>query len=262
MDGQAVFEVCRLARPQARRSTYGAAGPSSRRLVAGKRAAHRVLSVTVRSITGVFCRTCRGPTAVGLARCYQCDLARSQAGELLADAVAPIAYAVRGGQLAGDLWLYKTDRAGAAESATRLRVMLAAYLADHGKSVWSAAGMAAAPGAAAVVPSGRGRPGGHPLPGLVLSWIDVPLVGLSVVPQEAAHVRGVDPRWLRVDGPVIGADVLVIDDTWVSGGSAQSAAVALKLAGAQRVAIIVLGRHINPDDPRSAQFLTALPDRP
>ena len=53
-------------------------------------------------------------------------------------------------------------------------------------------------------------------------------------------------------------DVLVVDDTWVSGGSAQSAAVALKLAGARRVAIIVLGRHINPDDPRSAQFLAAL----
>jgi hypothetical protein len=175
--------------------------------------------------------------------------------------VAPIAYAVRGGRLAIDLWRYKSDRADAAESAARLRTMLAAYLADHGESVWRAAGMAA-PAVAAVVPSGRGRPGGHPLPGLVRSCIDVPLVGLSVVPEEAAHVRGVDPRWLRVDAPVAGVDVLVIDDTWVSGGSAQSAAVALKLAGAYRVAIIVLGRHINPDDPRSAQFLTALPDRP
>jgi hypothetical protein len=205
----------------------------------------------------VTCRTCRGPTPVGLARCYQCDLARSQAGELLADAVAPIAYAVRGGQLAGDLWRYKSDRAGAAESAARLRAMLVAYLADHGESVWRAAGMAAPPAAAAVVPTGRGRPGGHPLPSMVRSCVAVPLVGLSVAPEEAAHVRGVDPCWLRVDGPVAGADVLVVDDTWVSGGSAQSAAVALKLAGARRVAIIVLGRHVNPDDPRSAQFLGA-----
>jgi orotate phosphoribosyltransferase-like protein len=169
--------------------------------------------------------------------------------------VAPIAYAVRGGQLAVDLWRYKSDRADAAESAARLRAMLAAYLADHGESVWRAARMAAAPVAAAVVPSGRGRPSGHPLPGLVRSCTDVPLVRLSVAPEEAAHVRGVDPRWLRVDGPVAGADVLVVDDTWASGGSAQSAAVALKLAGARRVAIIVIGRHVNPDDPRSAQFL-------
>jgi orotate phosphoribosyltransferase len=112
-----------------------------------------------------------------------------------------------------------------------------------------------------VVPSGRGRPGGHPLPGLVRSCVAVPLVGLSVAPEEAAHGRGVDPRWLRVDGPVAGADVLVVDDTWVSGGSAQSAAVALKLAGARRVAIVVIGRHVNPDDPRSAQLLGALKQR-
>jgi hypothetical protein len=213
------------------------------------------MSVVAPSIGGVLCRTCRGPTPAGLARCYQCDLALSQAGELLADAVVPIDHAVRGGEFAGDLWRYKSDRAGAAESAARLREMLAVYLRDHGESVWRAARMAAGPRAVAVVPSGRGRPAGHPLIGLVRSCVDLPLI------EEAAHVRGVDPRWLRVDGSVAGADVLVIDDTWVSGGSAQSAAVALKLAGAHRVAIIVLGRHINPADPRSVRWLAALRQR-
>lgn len=214
------------------------------------------------SIGNVFCRTCRGPASVGHARCYQCELARSQVGELLADAVAPIAHAVRGGRLAGDLWRYKSDRAGAAASAALLREMLAAYLRDQGESVWRAAGMTAGPEAVAVVPSGRGRPGGHPLLAVVgSSCAGLPLVGLSIVPGEAAHVRGVDPRWLRVDGPAAGADVLVIDDTWVSGGSAQSAAAALKLAGARRVAIVVLGRHVNPDDRRSASLLAALPLR-
>jgi hypothetical protein len=214
--------------------------------------------VVVLSIRSVTCRTCRGPAPAGLARCYQCDLALTQAGELLADAVAPIAYAVRGGPLAGDLWRYKSDRADAAESAARLRAMLAGYLSDHGESVWRAAGMPAVPGVAAVVPSGRGRLGGHPLLGLVRSCVDAPLVGLSVAPRGAAHGRGVDPGWLRVDRPVTGADVLVVDDSWVSGGSAQSAAVALKLAGARRVAIVVIGRHVNPDDPRSARFAAGL----
>jgi hypothetical protein len=220
------------------------------------------MSVAVRSIERVItrtCRTCRGPVPAGLARCYQCDLARRQAGELLADAVAPIAYAVKGGQLAVDLWRYKSDGADAAESAARLRALLAVYISGHGEVVWRAAGMAGAPAAVAVVPSGRGRPAGHPLLALVRSCVGVPLAGLSVVPAEAAHVRGVDPCWLRVDGPVAGADVLVVDDTWVSGGSAQSAAVALKLAGARRVAIVVIGRHVNPDDPRSAPFLRAVP---
>ena len=52
--------------------------------------------------------------------------------------------------------------------------------------------------------------------------------------------------------------VLVVDDTWVSGGSAQSVAAALKRSGARRVAIVVLGRQVNPADPRSAKFLAAL----
>jgi len=37
---------------------------------------------------------------------------------------------------------------------------------------------------------------------------------------------------------------------------------ALKLAGARRVAIIVIGRHVNPDDPRSAHLIAALPTAP
>lgn len=52
--------------------------------------------------------------------------------------------------------------------------------------------------------------------------------------------------------------MLLLDDTWVSGASAQSAAAALKLAGARHVAVIVLGRHVNPDDAASAQLLAGL----
>jgi hypothetical protein len=209
------------------------------------------------SIGGVFCRTCRGPVQAGFARCYQCNQAIRQASGLLADTVAPIGYAVRGGRLAGDLRRYKSDRPEAAAAGARLREMLAAFLRDHGGSVWRAAGMDAGPTATAVVPSGQGRPGEHPLAGLVSRCVDLPLIRLSVAP-EAVPVRGLTVGWLLADGPVTGADVLVVDDTWVSGGSAQSAAAALKLAGARRVAIVVLGRHVNPADRCSARFLAAL----
>jgi adenine/guanine phosphoribosyltransferase-like PRPP-binding protein len=37
--------------------------------------------------------------------------------------------------------------------------------------------------------------------------------------------------------------VLLIDDTWTTGGNAQSAALALCSAGAAKVAIVVVGRH-------------------
>jgi hypothetical protein len=207
----------------------------------------------------VFCRTCRGPAGAGFARCYQCELALSQVGGLLADAVAPIRYAVRGGPLAEDLRRYKSDGAAAtagAAAAARLRELLTAFLARRGPLVWAAAGMAAGPTAAAVVPSGQGRLGAHPLAALVRSCVDLPGVRLSIVPAEV-HGRGVNPGWVRVDDPVAGGDVLVVDDTWVSGGSAQSVAAALKLAGARHVAVIVLGRHVNPADPRSAALLAA-----
>jgi hypothetical protein len=191
-------------------------------------------------------------------------LALGQAGGLLADAVAPIGYAVRGEPLADDLRRYKSERAAAAEvaaAAARLREMLAAFLTDRGRSVWAAAGMGAGPSAVAVVPSGQGRPGAHPLVGLVRSCVALPLVRLSIAPREI-HTRGVNPGWVRVDDPVGGADILVVDDTWVSGGSAQSTAAALKLAGARRVAVVVLGRHVNPADPRSAAVLAAAKNSP
>jgi hypothetical protein len=191
-------------------------------------------------------------------------MALSQAGGLLADAVAPIGYAVRGGPLAGDLRRYKSDRTGPAETAAaaaRLGRLLAAFLADCGPSVWAAAGMTAGPAAVAAVPSGQGRPGTHPLAGLVRSCVALPLVRLAIEPKEI-HTRGVNPRWARVADPVTGADVLVVDDTWVSGGSAQSVAAALKLAGARRVAVVVLGRHVNPADPKAAAFLAAVRTAP
>ena len=206
----------------------------------------------------MLCRTCRGPAGAGFARCYQCELALSQAGGLLADAVAPIGLAVRGGPLADDLRRYKSDRAaGAPEAAARLRELLAGFLRDEAGALWRAARMGAGPSAVAVVPSGQGRPGAHPLAGLVRSCVDLPVITLSIA-AGVIHSRGVDTDWLRVTGPAAGADILVVDDTWVSGGSAQSAAAALKLAGARRVAIVVLGRHVNPADPLSARFLAAL----
>ena len=208
------------------------------------------------------CRTCRGPVQAGFARCYQCDLAHARCGGLLADVVAPVAYAVKGGRLAGDLWRYKSGAAGATEAGARLTAMLARFLREHSDQVWRAAGMAVGPELAAVVPSGQGRPGPHPLLGIVASCVDVPIVPLSTAPGAAARARGladgVAAGWLTVGGAVAGADVLLVDDTWVSGASAQSAAAALKAAGARRVALVVIGRHVDPADPRSAEFLRTL----
>jgi hypothetical protein len=210
----------------------------------------------------MYCRTCRGPVQAGFSRCYQCDLAHSRCGGLLADVVAPVAYAVKDGRLAGDLWRYKSGAAGATEAGARLTAMLDGFLREHSDQVWQAAGMDVGPELAAIVPSGQGRLGPHPLLGIVASCVDVPIVPLSAAPGAAARARGladgVAVGWLTVGGAVAGEDVLLVDDTWVSGASAQSAAAALKAAGARRVALVVIGRHVDPADPRSTEFLRAL----
>jgi orotate phosphoribosyltransferase len=42
-----------------------------------------------------------------------------------------------------------------------------------------------------------------------------------------------------------GKSVLLIDDTWTTGANAQSAAAALKAAGAGPIGAVVIGRHVN-----------------
>ena len=46
--------------------------------------------------------------------------------------------------------------------------------------------------------------------------------------------------------PVDGRSLLLIDDAWVSGSSAQSAAAALRDGGAATVACVVIGRWLTP----------------
>jgi hypothetical protein len=62
--------------------------------------------------------------------------------------------------------------------------------------------------------------------------------------------------------PIVALDgepVLLIDDMWTTGASAQSAAAALKEAGAGVVAALVVGRHVNRDWGRNDRHLRALP---
>jgi hypothetical protein len=136
-----------------------------------------------------------------------------------------------------------------------MAALLLAFLHDHGGCVWRDAGMPA-PGRLAVVPSGCGRPEPHPLLTLTSPRLRLPLVTLAIRPGSQG--RDLDLNRFRADGTAAGASVLLVDDTWVSGASAQSAAAALKLAGARHVAIVVLGRHLNPSDPGTVPLAARL----
>lgn len=99
----------------------------------------------------------------------------------------------------------------------------------------------------AVVPSLPARPSAHPLRRLVTgraAGAEVPLVA-------AASVQ--NPRAVNSDHFACGmqlpeeAHVLLIDDTWATGGHIQSAALALRKAGAARVSALVVARWLKED---------------
>ena len=191
------------------------------------------------------CVLCRGPVRPGFARCYQCARHDLLGQGLLADAVVPISYAIKGTAFAACLWRYKSWQAPSAAAQRSMRALLLAFLHDHGACVWRHAGMPA-PGRLAVVPTGCGRPGPHPLLALSAPYLRLPVTRLVIRPGE----QGRDPNVNRfsAERTRAGASVLLLEDTWVSGASAQSAAAALKRAGARHVVVVVLGRHIDPAD--------------
>jgi hypothetical protein len=206
-----------------------------------------------------ICVVCRGPAGPGFSRCYQCGRQARLGHGLLADAVVPISYAVKGTALAADLWRYKSWRAPSTSARTSMLALLLAFLHDHGACVWRHAGMPA-PSRLAVVPTGCGRPGPHPLLELAAPYLRLPLTRLAIRPGRQGRDLNVDR--FRTDQTAAGAHVLLIDDSWVSGASAQSACAALKLAGASRVAIVVLGRHIDPADPGTGSLAARLRPAP
>jgi hypothetical protein len=244
--------------PEARGPEAGRTGPEANGPAAGRtgreaagweilRARARVATAGLPAVPepgpGV-CASCRGPARHGFARCFHCGLHVESAPGLLADVVAPVACAPKGSRLATDLWLYKSQRAGSREAGAALLAMLLVFLHDRAPGIWRA--MAMVPTCACVVPSGRGRPGPHPLQALVQGCLALPWASLLARPGGDPWARALDPGRFRAPRPLDGAAVLLLDDTWTSGGTAQSAAVALKRAGARWVAVVVLGRHLPP----------------
>jgi hypothetical protein len=194
-----------------------------------------------------LCAACRIPVRPGNARCYQCGQHAETLPGLLADVVVPICYAAKGGEHARNLWLYKSAQPGAGLAQAALRALLIIFLRDHGRCVWRSAGMIM-PTHLAVVPSGRGRAGPHPLRALAGRCVSLPWISLGLRLRDEPGIRDLDAGRFRA-APAAGARVALLDDTWTTGASAQSACAALRLAGARSVAVIVLGRHVSAPEP-------------
>ena len=79
--------------------------------------------------------------------------------------------------------------------------------------------------------------------------VALPWVTMRPRPGGDPWARSLDPDRFRAGPEVTGAGILLLDDTWASGASVQSAAVALKRSGARAVAVVVIGRHVPPPGP-------------
>lgn len=197
------------------------------------------------------CAVCRTAVAGTYPRCYPCHEALRSVGDLLADVVVPISIAVKNEQLAADLWRYKNFSDSVARDVLRLRLaaVLWRFLEGHESCVANAVGISEFD-LVTTVPSTSGRED-HPLRRIV-SGIVAPTrdryVDLLIPNPSVPSGRSVDiDRFVVPEGADLrGASVLLIDDTWTTGGHAQSAAAALKRAGAASVAIVVIGRHFDP----------------
>ncbi|MGB3443566.1 MAG: phosphoribosyltransferase [Actinophytocola sp.] len=117
------------------------------------------------------------------------------------------------------------------------------------------------------VPSAA-RPGGeHPVADLARAVHDVYDSAAKVALQVGPGHTEPPARAPRADRFVVpvsfrplvaGRHVLVIDDTWVSGAKAQSAALALKDAGAARVTILCVTRWLRYDWPDHRRLIETL----
>jgi hypothetical protein len=196
----------------------------------------------------------------GYGTCFRCG---HQAR--FTDAVLPISYSVHFGQLHTALQQYKRAvQAAARPLQLQLAAVLWRFLAAHEPCLAHAAGVDRFELVATVPSSDRTRDDTHPLRRIAGELVEPTrgryrrLLRRSGTPVP---VRTVDPGKYNPTEDVGGQNVLLIDDTWTTGANVQSAAGALKTAGASRVGVVIIGRHIHEDYQDNAERLGALPRR-
>lgn len=196
-----------------------------------------------------ICHICHTFIAPAFSLCWKCA---SQPNQF--DAVVPITYSEHLGQMHTALRNYKDGVAQVRDyAAPRLASILWLFLESHEACVARAAKLRPSEfDVVTTVPSST--PERDEVRG-GLRWIVG--TGCGVTAQRFERVlrssglivpgRDFNAGRFTATRALSGESVLLIDDTWASGGHAQSAGAALREAGAGPVATVVIGRHIRPD---------------
>lgn len=206
----------------------------------------------------VTCLTCATPVDGRFEFCYQCN-SHVRSGMPVADRVATVVYAVESGpghldQTYLAMFGYKSSRPQEAHIQV-VRSLLALAVIGHTDCDLALA-QTSGPFRWTTVPSTRNPTREHPLHSMAADMF-APGYEIRVRTRPGfVKARDLSPADYEVLDPIpVGAHTLVIDDSWVSGGSAQSTAIAVREAGASSVSILALARILHPGFQTTAQFL-------
>jgi len=217
--------------------------------VTGSRSAREVFE-EVRSHLGTVppveedycCPVCLGPVNLGFEWCYACGQLAPQIPSALASRVIPITSVLKPSPWYGRLREYKISRP---EYMSTVAAIVHLYVQEHTESIDSLLG--GTPTIISVVPSTRG---GDPLKQPLFRALGRSSRlrdRLKVVQRHSGQAVGrweYNPKAFQATDKLRGERVLVVEDLWVTGAKATSAAGALMAAGAT-VALLVVGREVN-----------------
>ncbi len=164
-------------------------------------------------------------------------------------AVLPVSYSVGGESLHRLIASYKRDADPSVDDAVRTLAEICEHFVDrHEQCLLDAVGVPEFELVTTVPSSDSRRDAHHPLRRIVGELVKETRdrhERLLLRSARPAITRSCDSGRFRATRSLGGETVLLIDDMWTSGASAQSAAAALLDAGAGTVAAIVLARHLN-----------------
>lgn len=208
-------------------------------------------------VPGKTCPVCLTTINAGYSYCRACDSHRSQVPtKRTADHVGFLTYAIEGRQSHYLMRLYKASSTVDTQEQRGIVGLLAvAGIYLHIQCLARVAGMAVTHWTA--VPSLPAKPGEHPLHQILAPIMaNVPEIPLTAA-AKVADTRSFRHDHFQARHKVpSGSHVLVIDDTWTSGGHAQSAGLSVRMAGAEKVSILSLARYFKESYGDNAKFMS------
>ena len=204
-------------------------------------------------VNSVTCEVCAAPIESRYTHCARCQKAIWD-GHQLADLVGSTTYAKRAHQTGTIMHGYNSNPPQRQHQVV-VQLLLADALTTHRECAEKIVDETITRWAS--VPSLTKERSWHPLRDLVRPVMVSTPQTLVRAAERWSDPRAVTPSNFIVEKGVDGEHVLLIDDTWTTGGQAQSVAVSLKDAGASHVTIYTVARWLDDTWPPTKDFLAA-----